>query len=183
MTEVKETSLLVEGLRSYPQALGALNEFARLVTSAIRDVVVQELPSLCAATHLDLKQEEVGDHVRPNKLSIPNPTDPILGARIDRIGKSGWGLYFYLWWSKGGTRLSASVWLRDTSVAESVFLALKDLNSTANIELDAGHEVYVSQALLPDDAEQQMPTILRKLIREFSALWTQVGGLERFLKP
>lgn len=52
MKELEEPSLLVEGLTSYPKALAALNEFARLVTSTIQDVVEQELPSLPAPDNL-----------------------------------------------------------------------------------------------------------------------------------
>lgn len=183
MTELKETSLLAEGLRSYPKALGALNEFARSITSTIREVAIQELGSLSSAMQLDLKPDEVGDYVRPNRLAIPNPKDPILGARIDRIGKSGWGLYYYLWWSKGVTKLSVSVWLRDSSTAESVFSAVRDLCSTSGVELWVGHELSISQTLPPDDAEQQLTVIIRGLIKEFSALWTKAGGLEKFLTP
>ena len=131
---------------------------------------------------LDLKRDEVGDYVRPNRLAIPDPKDPVLGARIDRIGKSGWGLYFYLWWTKGGTHLSVSVWLRTGTAAESAFSALRDMPSASRLELDAGHELSVSKTVQPEDAEQQMPVILRELIREFSALWTEAGGFEKFLK-
>lgn len=182
MTESRETSLLAEGLRSYPKALGALNEFARLITSTIREVTIQELGSLSSAMHLDLKPDEVGDYVRPNRLAVPNPKDQILGARIDRIGKSGWGLYFYLWWSKGATKLSVSVWLRESGTAESVFSAVGDLPLNSHVELYAGHELCMSQTLPPDDAEQQLTTIMRELINEFSVLWTKAGGLEKFLK-
>jgi hypothetical protein len=181
MTEVKETSLLAEGLRSYPKALGALNEFARSITSTIREVAIQELGSLSSAMHLDLKPDEVGDYVRPNRLAIPNPKDPILGARIDRIGKSGWGIYYYLWWAKGVTNLSVSVWLRDSGTAESVFSVVRDLSSTTRVELYAGHEVCISQILPPDDAEQQLTVIMRELIKEFSTLWVKASGLDRFL--
>src|ERR1017187_8330798 len=116
MKEVEQTSLLVEGLTSYPKALAAINEFARLITSTIQDVVEQELASLSKALHVDLKREELGDFVRPNRLTIPNPKDTMLGTKIDRIGESGWGLYFCLWWSRGPATLYVSLWLRDASI-------------------------------------------------------------------
>jgi len=46
MKELEQTSLLVEGLTSYPKALAALNEFATLGYVYDSDVVEQELPSL-----------------------------------------------------------------------------------------------------------------------------------------
>jgi len=181
MTEVKETSLLVEGMRSYPKTLAALNEFGRLVISTIRDITVEELGSVSNAMHLDRKEDELADYVRPNRLAIPNPKDAILGVKIDRIGKSGWGLYFYLWWSKGETKLGVSLWLRDGTVAESVFTVLNKLSSTTAVELDAGHEVYVSRTLAAGNPDQ-LPIGLRELIQEFSDLWSKAEGLEKFLK-
>lgn len=181
MTEVKETSLLMEGMRSYPKALAALNEFARLVISTIRDVTLEELAGLSAAMCLDLSQDELGDYVSPNRLAISSPKDAILGVRIDRIVKSGWGLYSYLWWSKGETKLCVSIWLRDATLAESVFAAFKKLPPATSVDLDSGHEVYVSRALAPADADE-IPIILRELTQKFSSLWTNAGGLEKFLK-
>ena len=181
MKETEQTSLLVEGLVSYPKALAALNEFARLVTSTIQDVVDQELPSLSKALHVDLKPEELSDYVRPNRLAIPNPKDAILGARIDRIGKSGWGLYFYLWWSKGTAMLSASAWVRDASIAESIFAAIQSVAPDGTIKLDAGRELYISRRL-PHDNPDQLSSVMRELTQEFSNLWTKVGGVGKFLK-
>jgi hypothetical protein len=181
MKELEQTSLLVEGLTSYPKALAALNEFARLVTSTIQDVVEEELPSLSKALHVDLKREELGDYVRPNRLAIPNPKDAILGARIDRIGKSGWGLYFYLWWSKGTAMLCVSGWLRDASIADTIFAEFQNIAPKGAIVLDAGHELYISRRVPPDKPDQ-FPSVMRELTQEFSNLWTKVGGLEKFLK-
>jgi hypothetical protein len=52
MTEAKETGLLIEGMKSYPKALGALNEFGRLVVSSIREVVVDDLDNLGECVHV-----------------------------------------------------------------------------------------------------------------------------------
>jgi hypothetical protein len=38
-----KTSLVNEGVKSYPKALGAMNEFIRLVISKIQEVVTEEL--------------------------------------------------------------------------------------------------------------------------------------------
>ena len=180
MKELEQTSLLVEGLTSYPKALAALNEFARLVTSTIQDVVEEELPSLSKALHVDLKREELTPFVKPNKVTAPNPEDIMLGARIDRIGQSGWGLYFCLWWSRGLATLYVSVWLRDASIADAILAAFQNAASNTAIEF-AGHEPYISRRLPPDNPDQ-FPSIMRELTQEFSNLWTEVGGLEKFLK-
>lgn len=97
MTETKETDLLSEGLKSYPKALAALNEFVRLVVSNIQEDVIKDLDDISKAIGVTLPEDEVGEYVRPNKLASFNSKDALLGARIDRIAMSGWGLYFYLW--------------------------------------------------------------------------------------
>jgi hypothetical protein len=181
MTQAKETSLLAEGMRSYPKALAALNEFGRMVVSIVRAVVAEELASLSAAMRVELMEDELSDYVRPNRLAIPNPKDAILGVKIDRIGKSGWGLYSYLWWSKGVTKLSVSIWLRDGDAAESILAAFRKIQPTTPVEIDGGHEVYISRTLVPEDAEQ-LSAVLQGLSRDFSELWSKVSGLDRFLK-
>lgn len=181
MKALEQTSLLVEGLTSYPKALAALNEFARLVTSAIQDVVEEELPSLSRALHVGLKSEELSDYVRPNRLALPNPKDAILGTRIDRIGESGWGLYFYLWWSKGTAMLCVSGWLRDASIAASIFAEFQKTAPKCAVVLDSGRELYISRKLSPDKPDQ-FPSTMRELIQEFSNLWAKVGGIQKFLR-
>ena len=181
MTETKETGLLVEGMKSYPKALGALNEFGRLVVSTIREVVIEDLDDLSTAMGVNLPDDDVSGYVRPNRLANSNPKDAILGAVIDRIGTLGWGLYFYLCWSKGQPKLCVCIWLKDSNIALSIITAFKKLSSAIPVELDAGHEVYISQVIAPDDADQ-LPVVLRKLDREFSELWKKAGGLGKFLK-
>lgn len=184
MTEVKEADLIAEGLRSYPKAFVALNEFARSVISEIREAAGQELESLSKAMQLDLKQDEIGDFVRPNRLATANPRDACLGVRVDRIGRSGWGVYFYLWWSKNTPRLSASIWLRDAAVADSLMSAMsaaERVESTARTELYGEHEIFVSRELSPESPEK-LTEFMQDVIQGFSDLWTKVGGLERFLK-
>jgi hypothetical protein len=163
MTETKQTGLLVEGMKSYPKALGALNEFGRLVVSTIREVVIEDLDNLASAIGISLREDEVGDYVRPNRLAMSNPKDAVLGTRIDRIGQSGWGLYSYLYWSKGQPKLSVSIWLRDSTVAQSIVTAFKKLSPTTPVELDAGREVYISRALASDNPDQ-LPVVLRALV-------------------
>jgi len=180
MTEAKETGLLAEGMKSYPKALGALNEFVRLVVSTIREVVIDDLDNLSTAIGVNLSEDEVGDYVRPNRLAISNPKDAYLGVKIDRIGESGWGLYFYLWWERGQPMLAVSIWLRDSNVAQSIVTAFKKL-AASRVELGAGCEVYISRVLAPDKADQ-LRVILSEMDQEFSQLWTKAGGLEKFLK-
>jgi hypothetical protein len=183
VTETKETGLLVEGMQSYPKALGALNEFGRLVVSTIRGVVIEDLDSLSRAIGIRLAEDEVGNYVRPNRLVTDNPKDAMLGVKIDRIGELGWGLYFYIWWSKSQAKVRASIWLRDSNVAQSIVTAFKKIQSTTLVELDdSDREVCISRVLVPHNADQ-LPLIMSEVDQAFSQLWTKVGGLGKFLKP
>jgi len=181
MTVVKETSLLIEGITSYPKALGALNEFGRLVISTIREAVVEELGSLSTAVGLRLTENDLGDYLRPNRLGSFDPKNVSVGVKVDRISESGWSLYFVLFWSKGGASLSVSIWLKDGDVAKSAFTAFQK-GPSKGILLDAGREIYISRALVPEAAEH-LSVILRELIGDFSKFWTKAGGLPKFLKP
>lgn len=176
MTQVKEDSLLVEGMRSYPKALGALNEFGDLVISRIQEVVADELGSLSTAVGVSFAQDDLGPYRRPNRLGGLDPKNISLGIKIDRIAKSGWALFFVLWWWNGEVRPSVSIWLKDHDLAESTFTALRKFQSRTPMELDSGHEISLSRALAPDNAER-LPEILRELIQEFSDLWSKAGGL------
>ena len=180
MTQVGETSLLSEGVKSYPKALGAVNEFIRLVVSTIRDAALEELEDLSAAMGSELKEDELVEYVRPKSLGNLDPKHISLGVKVDRIGSSGWGLYFVLYWLKGEPSLSVSIWLKDTEMAGNIFTAFKKTPKN-EISLDARHELYVSRAVAPDDVEQ-IPVILRELTEGFSDHWKKAGGLQKFLK-
>ncbi len=181
MTAVSETSLLNEGVRSYPKALGAVNEFIRLLTSTIRDAVVEELEDLSAAMGNLFKEDELVDYVRPKTLGNLDK-DICLGVKIDRRPESGWGVFFLLYWLKGKPNLSVSIWLKDTEIADSILTALKKVPTKETLGVwDAGHEIYISRAIAPND-EEQIPVTMRELTESFSHLWKNAGGLQKFLK-
>jgi hypothetical protein len=182
VTETKESGLLIEGMKSYPQALGALNEFVRLVISNVREAVLDELATLSTAIGAGLKEDELGDYVQPNRVGVFEPKYTVLGIKIDRIAASGWGLYFYVWWWKGQTKLCVSMWMKDRDVAASIITRFKNTSPETSVEIDDNHEVYLSRVLVPDNVPE-LSEILRELNREFSELWSRAGGLSQFLKP
>ena len=180
MTPVIETSLLNEGIKSYPKALGAMNEFIRLVISKIQEVVTEELEDLSAAIGNLLKEDELRDYVRPSKLGNPD-LDISLGVKIDRRPESGWGLFFLLYWLKGEPNLSVSLWLKDTEAADRILRTFKKKTKETVGVWSAGREVYVSRAIAPDHGEQ-FPETMRELVGSFSDLWKNADDLKKFLK-
>lgn len=181
MTPAKESNLLVEGTKSYPKALGALNEFSRLVISHIRNAVLEEIGSLSAAMDIEITDGDLADYVRPNKLSSFDSKNVYLGVSVDRYTEAGWLLYFVLDWSKAEVRVSVSIWIKDGDVANAVFAAL-NAPPSKEVALDSGHEVAISRAILPENAEE-LPATVRELVGEFSKRWSKAGGLQKFLKP
>lgn len=180
MTAVIETSLLNEGIKSYPKALGAINEFVRLVISNIQEVVTEELEDLSAEMDNLFKEDEVREYIRPSKLANPD-LDICLGVKIDRRPDSGWGLFFLLYWLKGEPNLSVSIWLKDTEAADSILRAFKKkTNETVGL-WSAGHEVYLSRAIATDRVEQ-FPETMRELTGSFTDLWKNADDLKKFLK-
>ena len=180
MTVVKETSLLIEGITSYPKALGALNEFGRLVISTIRETVVEELGSLSTAVGLRLTENDLGDYLRPNRLGSFDPKNVSVGVKVDRISESGWSLYFVLFWSKAGASLSVSIWPKDGDVAKSAFTAFQKGRSKGICLMLAAN---IHQPRARPEAAEQLPVILRELIGDFSKCWIKAGGLQKFMKP
>lgn len=162
----------------YDQALSAPTP----VGSTICNVVVEELDGLSAAMGVELQEDTITSYVRPNRLGTFDPEYVLLGVRIDQIAKSGWGLYFLMWWSKGKANLQVSIYLRDGGVAESILAAFKKSQSGSSVGLDSGREVYISRPLEPDKAEEQLPLVMQELIRRFSEFWSKAGGLGKFLK-
>ena len=180
MTVVSETSLVNEGVKSYPKAMGAMNEFIRLVISKIQEVVTEELEDLSAAMGNLFKEDELRDYIRPSKLGNSDQ-DICLGVKIDRRPESGWGLWFVLYWLDAKPNLSISIWLKDTEAADNILRAFKKRSKETVGVWNAGHEVYLSRAIAPDH-EEQFPETMRELAGSFSDLWKNADDLKKLLK-
>jgi hypothetical protein len=180
MAEQDDTSLLVDGIRLYSKALGALNDFQRMVTETIRKVVGEELGGLSTAMGTKLAKRELTNYVKPNRIADFNGKWASLWVRIDRSEKVGWCLNFAISWLKDEANVKVSIWLNDETQAKSIASALKKLSSRAPVQLESC-EVYIHRVLPPEEAEQ-FPVVLRELIREFSELWTKAGGMDKVLK-
>jgi hypothetical protein len=172
MTEPNETTLLIEGMKSYPKAVAALNDFVRLVISTIRDVVLEERENLSTAVGFEMKEQDLDDYPRPNEA--------LLGVSINRIQKCGWGIYFYVWWSKTGPEFGISIYLRDPVVADSILTAFMKAGGP-RVQSHDSHEMFVSRPLVPDKAAE-LPDSIRELTQAFGDLLIKAGGLGKFVK-
>jgi len=145
-------------------------------------VISEELGRLSTAMGVPLlEKKELNEW--PTKFS-KNDFNGItkLGIKIDR---TDWQLIFHLDWDKNKMDIAVSFCINEKTVAKSIFTEFKKSSPQTTAEFGdyglSGGEIYLSRPLDSADAEH-LPATQRELIREFSELWTKVGGIGTFLK-
>jgi len=177
--------LLIQGGKSYPQALAALSEFGRLVLETCRTAFDEELANISRAMGVRISRNDLRNRRRPDRLerlSTPHGGDASLGIRIWRDSE-GWRQYCHLvWWTDNtadNVGASASIWFKDTSLAIIACNALKGVPPTTSYLVDREeNEVRLLRRIAPPDMAQ-LPTIFRELNREWARLWRAAGGLKQ----
>ena len=174
-----EYALLIEGARSYPQALAALSEFQLLVVDACRKALESELPKISAAMGIKLSRADLAERIRPRKTENPDGVYASLGVVINRDTTEGWRQYYHVVWEKGGLGASSSIWFKDKTLALKVCNNLKKAQPkpTYSIDLDEEKEVYLMRRATPEEMAQ-LPGILQDLFREWTRLWQRIGGFQ-----
>lgn len=170
--------LLVEGGRSYHQALAALSEFQQLVLDTCRKALEGELPKISIAMGITLSRSDLKVRVRPRKIDNADGETASLGVYIDHRMTEGWRQYYIVFWEKDVLGASSSVLFKDTTLALKVSNAMKKAEPKPEYSLDLTdeNELYLMRLVTPDEMEQ-LPEILRELFREWTRLWQRIGGL------
>jgi hypothetical protein len=173
------SSLIIEGMKSYPQALAAVTEFVSSVASTIREVVTDDESDLSDALGVKITDESLTDYVRPNRLTGSGSEDKLIGVRFDKRPEMGWSLYFYVWWSRTA-EFGISLYFNDAQVAASVS------NSLAQIPggkcLSAGsRELYFSRPLAMSESNE-FKEIVKAGVQDFSAALNKAGGFKKLSK-
>jgi hypothetical protein len=182
MSDVKEDhkhALLVEGARSYPQALAALSEFRRLVVEECRAALSGQLQNIASAMAVPLSPKDVVPWTRPDSLSasLIDGDSGGLGVKLPGPGFH-WGLYTYLTWGAGSLRAVDSIWFKDASWAERTYAAFLRQKPAYPMNLDS-KEVMLVRKISAEDMSQ-LSDILRNLNEEWKRLWKRVGSLKQF---
>ena len=173
-----EYPLLIEGARSYPQALAALSEFQILVVDACRKALESELPKISTAMGIKLSREDFDVRIRPQKMENSDGENASLGLRIIR-DTEGWRQYHHLVWEKDGLGASSAIWFQDKTLAMNVSNALKKAGPKPPyvVDLDDSRAAFLMRRVTAEEMAQ-LPGILQELFREWTRLWQRIGGLK-----
>jgi hypothetical protein len=172
-------SLLVEGMKSYPKALAALNEFVSSVISTIREVLTEDANNLSDAVGVKVTDEGLADDVRPSRLGRSGSGDKMIGVKFDKRPETGWSLYFYVWWSRAA-EFGISLYFNNAQVAASVLNSLAKA-SAGKCRTQGSRELYFSRPLTTNESSE-FREIVRGSVQDFSAVLSKAGGLKKLIK-
>jgi hypothetical protein len=177
MTE--NSSLLIEGMRSYPKALAAITEFVSSVTSTIRETLTEDENDLSDAVGVKITDEGLTDYVRPSRLGGSGSDDKVIGVKFDKRPEMGWSLYFYVWWSRSA-EFGISLYFNDAQVAVSVLNSLAKAPG-GKCQTAGSRELYFSRPVEMNESNE-LKEIVRESIQEFSTVLSSAGGLKKLTK-
>ncbi len=173
-----EHPLLIEGARSYPQALAALSEFQLLIVDMFRKALQSELPKISAAMGVKLSREDLDVRIRPQKMENSDGENASLGLRIIR-DTEGWRQYYHLVWEKDGLAASSAIWFQDKTMAMKVSSSMKKATPKPPyvVDLEDARVAYLLRRITAEEMAQ-LPGILQELFREWVRLWQRIGSLK-----
>src|ERR1700687_1137935 len=126
--------LLIEGARSYPEALAALSEFRRTIHSAWREGLESRLSEVSTAMGLELEPRQVLDYANPDSLRSAEINGEFAALGL-QIKEAAWTFYFYLVWWKG-FRATISIWFKDQAMASAVFAEIKKVEGSYPADIE-----------------------------------------------
>jgi hypothetical protein len=178
-----EYALLIEGAKSYPQALAALSEFRALVVDECRRAFEADITSLSKALGVNISGKDLLERYRPDNPKGADAMNAEIGIRIDR-GREGWKLRYSLTWTKNPRpELWAQLLVRTGrdrahSIGKALDLVQRKPQFDAGVD---GSIIYVSRRITPDQMKD-LPQIFHALNLEGVRIWQAVGGFKKWLK-
>jgi hypothetical protein len=181
VNKLSEHLLMIEGAKTYPQALAALSEFRNLFVYACREVFEADLTSLSNALGVRISREEILNRLRPDSPDGADAVNAEVGIRVDRR-REGWRLYYSLaWWKTSKPELWVQLIVRftgrDRAAAFCTPLKKAQLKTLYHVGVE-GSSVYVSYQMKPEQMSE-LPRILHGLNQESVRIWRSVGGLKK----
>lgn len=177
------SELLIEGAKSYPQALAALRDFRDTVCASVRAVVRDDLTLIAKSLGVNLDASEIVNRARPYELAAADGENASVGVVIRRDNKEGWNLYYTLRWyveeEDAPFYFAASIWFKQSAVGDSAFRAFQKLAMKLPVKY-ADSEIYMKRKLESDDMAR-FPSVVREVVHEWAKAWSQAGGLKTFL--
>lgn len=173
------TELLIEGIKSYPQALVAIREFRDALEALCRDVVRDNL-ALITDSMTMIPLDEIEPDSRPAKISECDGKWATVGVRM-RVRNGGpIELGYSVEWNDGTPCLVASIQFSESETADLALATLK--RGVPGIQA-AVHkkQAYSWRDLTPSDVREMREKMV-ELIQEWSGAWRQVGGVMKVLE-
>ncbi len=176
--------LLIAGARSYPQALAAISEFCREVQTVFRTTLNNEIASIAEAMALRITRAEIKNYAWPESFTKEIDGEwATLGVKIDRSKKEGWTQSYFQEWYEGEAFVTAQITFIDRTVAKKVYDRLQQIKGKkSRLGFQRGMHIFVTQKISPDEMSR-LDKVLGELNQEWTALWKQVGGLKRSMRP
>jgi hypothetical protein len=170
-----QRTLLAEGFKSYPEALAALREFRRMIVQTVHSVVDEELGQLSRA--MNAKLPSPIPRRRPDRLENDKVGEVKLGVAMRG---TEWRQYHHISWHKDQVTASCSIVASDPRRAELVYNALQRCRPVRPYRIGLeDDEVYLERSLTARDMDR-LEDVLRALLREWTRLWGEAGGLQHF---
>ncbi|HET9283063.1 MAG TPA: hypothetical protein VFR24_13975 [Candidatus Angelobacter sp.] len=143
--------LLIEGAKTYPQALAALSEFRRLVVAACEEAFTPNLSELSKYLGLPLPKNQLKQYTRPDSLGASRIDGDFgsLGVKLVEEAEQS-GQYCYLLWRGGKLYGVVDIWVNNKPVSLAIFSAFQKLNPIFELKEESG-DVMLMRALQPSD--------------------------------
>lgn len=173
------TELLIEGIKSYPQALVAIREFRDALEAICRDAVRDNLPLIANSMDI-IPLDEIEPDTWPTKISACDGKWAKVGVRMKIRNGGQMELGYSVEWNDGTPCLVASIWFSENETADRALAALK--RGVPGVQADVQKkQVYLWKNLTPSEVGEIRETMV-ELIQEWSGAWRQIGGVMRMLQ-
>ena len=171
----RTNELLVAGVKSYPEALIAIDEFRRVLLGTVRETVEHNLKSIATAMGIKLSASEIQKRLRPTESEVGRDNAAI-GVTIRRDAE-GWRQYYQFYWEPDSSfSFLASVWFREVD-ATSTSTAVNKVKCRYTVGFE-DNEVFMLRRVTTGEIGR-VKDVLGTFMREWATFWKRVGGLKR----
>ncbi len=168
-----ERALLVEGGKSYLDALIAMRRFGEATVTTCRRVLERNISELSNRSGVSFLSSEIADRFRPDQLSGGFRGDfASLGVKVINAAKRC-RLYTCVNWLPEELNASVSFCVGTSEGASAIYSRLRRYEPEVGLE---GNELYLNKKLAPEDM-QQLGRILALLSNRWCGALKANGGL------
>ncbi len=185
MPERQGDELLVEGIRSYLQALVAISEFRRLVEDKFHRAVDERRDSIAASLKVQIGPDAIQPYCFPDKPGREFRGDwAAIGVRIIpiEVGVCKEHTYYLGWWRDQAGPVAgifASIRFSERSIAER---AMSSLQKTGMAPPELSKTTISQWRKLEFNDIEQLQERIEKLLGEWCEAWRGAGGLPKALR-